>query len=232
MFRRCSLALACTLALTGCAGLREAHDSRVCWQGPWPAIWPDQCEFATVEFHCPAKLAVAPQVAQGPRDTLVMRIARSAELPIVGELFSQFCPPRCIPILAAPPTPPETLRQDTRTLLVRAGYELATDPDTASAELELRLESVDVRSDRPGFWDIKATTRAAVSFGARLRRRDGETAWSGQFSGEAQIRHAYAALADSERILGSAYCQALQQFADAIAGAEFADSLIRREEGR
>ena len=102
----------CALALAGCAGLKEAHDSRVCWHGPWPAIWPDQCEYATIEFGCPAAVTVAAGAGEVRSAIVITRIARGMELPVVGELFSQFCPPDCIPILALEPLPADVLERD------------------------------------------------------------------------------------------------------------------------
>lgn len=223
---RTGLALAGALALVGCAGLEEAYDSRVCWQRAWWGVWPDQCDHATLAFRCSREITV--ERAAAADTAIVVRMARAGQPPEVGELFSQHCPPRCIPIYVEGPTPSTVLGDDARDILGRAGYRIAAEPEGADAELELRFEVVDVRSAQPGFWDMKVSTRAAVAFSGLLRGRDGEVVWSGRFPAGEEIRHSYAALADSEAILSGAYCAALQQFADAVSGAEIRDGLARR----
>lgn len=215
------------MALTGCAGLKEAYDSRVCWQGSWLLIWPDQCDHATVEFRCNREIVVE-RAAAGADPAIVVRTARAGHPPEVGELFSQYCPPHCIPIYVEGPAPSAVLGDDARDIVGRAGYRITAEPKEADTELELRVEVVDVRSEQPGFWDMKISTRARVAFSGHLRGRDGETLWSGRYPAEEEIRHSYASLADSAAMLSGAYCSALQQFAEAVSGEEFRDGLARQ----
>jgi hypothetical protein len=158
---------------------------------------------------------------------LATRVARGVESPKVGELFSQRCPPECIPIFVKGGSPWETLNRDVGDILQHLGHRLTTDPTLADWLIRLDLTFVDVQSEDPGWLKLKLTTRATTSFEASLGAPGGKTIWSGTFNGTEEIKEWYASLGDSERTLGGAYCRALSSFAQAVAGDAFREKLLQ-----
>lgn len=200
------------MALSGCSGFGEAYDSRVCWEGSSAA----QCRQASILLECSQEIDVPTGTDIAPSATLVTRVAEGERRPVVGELFSQWCPPDCIPIHLAGFDPWDTLHGDVREILERAGYRLAEDVEGDIPIVDLELPSLDVRSDDPGWLSMKITTRARASFRASVVAVDGQPLWSEEFAGAGEVRHAYAALSDYEQALGEAYCDALRDFARVV----------------
>ena len=209
--------VAALVTLSGCAGFQEAYETRVCWSEGLAA----QCDSAFVEFRCVDQIETLASTKEGIGATLATRVVKRLESPRAGELFSQRCPPECIPILVKGGSPSETLDRNAREILQHVGYKLTSDPTLADGLLRLDLTFVDVRSEDPGWFKMKLTTRATTSFSARLEAPEGEVIWTQTFNGTEEIKHWYASLRDSERILGRAYCQALSSFAQAVAGNAF-----------
>jgi hypothetical protein len=197
------------MALSGCSGFGEAYESRVCWQGSSPA----QCRQASILLECSEEIEVPTGPGTASQAILVTRVAEGERRPVVGELFSQWCPPDCIPIHLAGFDPWDTLHGDVQEILEQAGYRLVEEDEGDVPIVDLELPSLDVRSDDPGWLSMKITTRARASFRASVVGLDGQPVWSEEFGGAAEVRHAYAALSDYEQALGEAYCGALRGFA-------------------
>jgi len=198
--------------LTGCAGFQEALDSRVCYSNGVP----QQCDSAHLEFSCEQDIVANVGARDGARGNVSIRLVRDFASPKVGELFSQYCPPNCMPIFDTGESPWQTLQSDVEKIVRHLGYETSQADTTSGNNLELDLTWVDVSSEDPGWTQMKITTRATVTIKVALLTSQGAAVWAGEFSGEDEIRHAYAALSDSETILGNAYCQALMSFSQSI----------------
>ncbi|MBW2426685.1 MAG: hypothetical protein JRG86_20740 [Deltaproteobacteria bacterium] len=215
MRRIAILALALVaVALHGCSGFGEAYESRVCWEGSSPA----QCQQASILLECSAEIEIQTIDEMAATSTLATRAAEGVLRPVVGELFSQWCPPDCIPIHLAGLDPWDTLERDVREILERAGYQLAAEEKGGVPIVALELPALDVRSDDPGLLSMRITTRARARFRASVVGPDGQPAWSQEFGGTAEVKHAYAALSDYENALGEAYCGALREFARVVGG--------------
>ena len=192
---------ACCVA--GCASFNESYESRVCWDGGIPR----QCDSVRLDFICGNTI----EVARADRTNAPIAIVLARDVPTrdIGELFSQHCPPQCIPIYPKNGSPSRTLERDVRDIVSRAGYAL-TDEQEGSTVITLNLISADVRSDDPGWTSLTIPTRASVIFTIRTKGR-----WR-TFTGMKEIRHAYAALSDYQQTLSAAYCKSLSEFARSV----------------
>lgn len=206
-------------ALGGCSGLGESYESRICWEGGLPV----QCDRAYLEFTCPAAVAVHTPDTDSQSAVIATQMAPGMDTPQIGQLFSQFCPPECMPLFVTGGSPFETLHRDVQDILQQSGYRLQRDADEIAPVLDLDLTLIDVRSDDPGWTDLRITTRARVDFQARLTAAGGRQIWAEDFTGADTIEHAYVALGDYQVILSNAYCQALDSFAEAVTGGALDD---------
>jgi len=134
----------------------------------------------------------------------------------VGVLFSQYGGK---PIYLQEETAWETLRKDLTTILRSYGLEIREDEEGVDGIVEGNVKFLDVRTEDPGFFALKATTKAVAGFEVKIMDPDGNLMWRQEFYGEDEIRVAYALLRDSEELLGRTYCQALEQFATAFESA-------------
>ena len=198
--------------LGGCSGFGEALNTRVCWSGNLPA----QCDRAFVEFTCPQSILVKSKIVKLHIADIRTRVTKGTPSPQVGELFSQYCPPHCIPIYVQGESPFETLHADVNGIIQRSGYTLALEENPNNFLLEFDLVLVDVRTDEPGWMTMKVTTRAQVAFKATKFFSDGDPQLLGIYEGKDEIAHAYAALGDYQNVLNGAYCRALRGFAKAV----------------
>ncbi len=155
------LMVACSVA--GCASFNESYGSRVCWDGGTLG----QCDSARLDFTCGETI----EVARADRTNAPIAIVLARDVPTrdIGELFSQYCPPQCIPIYAKNGSPFRTLERDVRDIVSRAGYALKAQ-QAGSTVMTLNLISADVRSDDPGWTSLTIPTRASVIFTIRTNR--------------------------------------------------------------
>ena len=203
------VAIVVTFAVGGCAEMMADSHSRVCMEGGLPS----QCESVQIELRCDRPLP-SRQVA-GIDTRIAIQVTEGVDAPIVGELFSQFCPPDCIDIQLTGPPPWQTLRADVSHSLQRHGYEVAKPSPATDRIVDLVGVRADVRSDDPGWTSMKITTRAVVGFTATLFS-GGSEVWSAHFVGESQLASAYASVADSQQVFSEAYCSALEEFAATV----------------
>jgi hypothetical protein len=203
------IAVIAMVALAGCAAYWAEQKARVCWQGALP----HQCDRAFIELRCDQVLPTGKTAAPGSQ--IAVEVVKGIDAPIVGELFSQFCPPDCIPIQLRGAPPWQTLSDDVAAILKRHGYVIAPPAATGIKVLDLVGVRADVRSDKPGWTDMKVPTRAVVGFSATLQVGENEV-WSVHFAGESELASAYASLRDSQQVFSEAYCAALEEFAGLV----------------
>ncbi len=134
----------------------------------------------------------------------------------VGVLFSQT---GGRPIFLKEETAWEILRKDLTTILRSYGFEIREDAKDVDRVVEGNMKFLNVRTEDPGFFALKATTKAVAGFEVKIIDSDGNLMWQQEFYGEDEMRVAYALLRDSEELLARAYCQALEQFVAAFESA-------------
>lgn len=178
--------------------------------------WPSQCDRASISLRCPENV----RALAGPPTKAVRTIAiKSVEgIPTaqVGELFSQGA---SIPIYIEGATLWSRLHDDITAILRQLGYVVVEDSHDV---LESDMWLLDVRTlPTESFFDVTATTRAIASFAITLRNEAGEVVWAGTFTGSSRKQVSLARLGDNERVLGFAYCRALENFAAAARTQQF-----------
>jgi hypothetical protein len=204
--------LAVLATLLACSKeLREDESLRRCWENPSRV-----CDPAFVEFGCPLIPALVTASDSSTDGPIVVRLARDVENPPIGQLYSLYCPPYCIALVASGESPWRVLKRDVEGVLARSGYEVGAESAAPDRVLRLDLTWVDVRTDPPRWTDIHLTTRAGVTFEADLQSADGTSLWSEKFRGKAQVRHLFALRSDSQFLLDHAYCQAITSFGNRI----------------
>jgi len=155
----------------------------------------------------------------GKNEKISIRLKRDYVSPKAGELFGQH---GNIPIFVSNGSPWKRLSEDVASMLRQVGYQVDNSSEHAGNVVELDIKLLDVRSKDAGWSSLKGETAAIATFTVTLIR-NGTSVWSEEFSGKDQDKFYYALLSDSERLLNSAYCSALEKFSKKMSAPGFLD---------
>jgi hypothetical protein len=150
------------------------------------------------------------------RKYIYVKPVEGYESPYVGELQAL----HVTSIFIKGGSPWGALHKDVTSILSQLGYVVSDRQENAGSLLVADFKHLEVRTGG-GWTDFKMTTRATVVFSVVLKQSTDEVLWSEEFTGEHEIKVAYAYLKDSEKTLGQAYCNALKNFADTVRKPEF-----------